>query len=119
LACLSSASLQAALAGGAATLAIGASRAGCEYAMANPRDVILLERGILPAIEEGHDKTDEWAVKLLKAGCRVLLNAEVEKVEKTSDCFRVTAYGTDGIHVFDVKAVKDFTVGGWHRGEYR
>ena len=118
-ACLSSASLQAALAGGIKTLAIGASRAGCEFALADPAHVILIERGILPAVELGPAQTDEWAAKLLDAGCRVLLNAELERVERADCGFRVTAYGTDGIHVFTVGAVKDFTAGGWRKGEFK
>ena len=119
LACLSSASLQAALAGGAKTLAIGASRGGCEFALADPENVILMERGILPAIELGAGQTDEWAAKLLDAGCRVLLNAELENIEETDSGFRVTAHGTDGVHVFTVDAVKDFTAHGWRRGEFK
>lgn len=119
LAVLSSASLEAALAGGPKTLVIGATMAGCEAALADPDGVILLDRGILPAIELGVTETDAWAVKLLRANCRVLLNAEIEKVEKRGDGFRVTAHGTDGVHVFDVAAVRDCSSAGWHKGEFR
>lgn len=119
MACLSALSLSAALEGGRKTLAIGASKAGCEFAIANPSGTILLERGILPAIELGHGKTDEWAVRLLESGCRVLLNAEIEKIERVQDGFEVVAYGTDGRHVFKVDNVKDFTLKGWHKGEWR
>ena len=68
LAALGTASLEAALAGGRKTLVIGASRAGCEYALAHPDETILLDHGILPAIELGHDQTDAWAEKLLAEG---------------------------------------------------
>lgn len=112
--------MKAALAGGGKTLVIGASKAGCEYAIANPDATVLLERGILPAIELGHDQTDIWAKRLRDANCRVLFCADLESVEKVSDgCFRITAYGPDGRHVFSVSAVKDMSVEGWHRGEWR
>ena len=113
LAVLSSASLRAALAGGPKTLVIGATKAGCEAALADPDGVILLDRGILPAIELGVAETDAWATKLFKANCRVLLNAEIEKVAKTAGGFAVTAHGTDGVHVFEVAAVRDCTPAGW------
>jgi len=115
---LSTASLEVALAGGRKTLVIGATKAGCEAALADPDGVILLDRGILPAIELGATETDAWAVKLLKANCRVLLNAEIEQVEKLDAGFRVTAHGTDGVHVFEVAAVRDCTIVGWHKGEF-
>ena len=120
LVALSTASLEAALAGGRKTLVIGASRAGCEYALAHPDETILLDHGILPAIELGHDQTDAWAEKLLMANCRVLLAADLESVERLPDgnC-RVTVYGLDGRHVFEVAAVKDLSTAGWHKGEWR
>lgn len=120
LAAFTSASLEAALAGGRKTLVIGASRAGCEYALAHPAEAILLERGILPAIELGHDQTDAWAEKLVDAKCRVLLCADLESIEKLPDgTCRVVAHGPDGRHVFSVSAVKDMSVTGWHKGEWR
>ena len=120
LVALSTASLEAALAGGRKTLVIGASRAGCEYALAHPDETILLDRGILPAVELGHDQTDAWAEKLLKANCRVLLAADLESVERLPDgnC-RVIAYGPDGRHVFEVAAVRDLSTAGWHKGEWK
>lgn len=120
LVALSTASLEAALSGGRKTLVIGASRAGCEYALAHPDETILLDHGILPAIELGHDQTDVWAEKLLKANCRVLLAADVESVEKLPDgSCRVIAYGPDGRHVFEVAAVRDLSTAGWHKGEWK
>ena len=120
LSVLSSTSLEAALAGGKKTLVIGASRAGCEYALAHPDETILIDHGILPAVELGHDQTDVWAEKLLQADCRVLLAADLESVEKLSDgTCRVIAYGPDGRHVFEVTEVKDLSVSGWHKGEWR
>lgn len=118
LAVLSTTSLKAALAGGTKTLVIGASRRGCELALAQPGEVILADRGILPAIELGPAETDIWSKKLVDAKCRVLLNMEVEKVEKTDAGFRVTAYGSDGLHEFEVSRVIDATVDGWHKGEF-
>ena len=120
LAALCTASLEAALAGGRKTLVIGASRAGCEYALAHPDETILLDHGILPAIELGHDQTDAWAEKLLAARCRVLLCADLESVQRIpGGGYRVIAYGPDGRHVFEVAAVRDLSVSGWHRGEWR
>lgn len=119
LAVLSAASLKAALAGGSKILVIGASRRGCELALARPDVVILADRGILPAIELGPAETDAWSKKLVGAQCRVLLNMEVAEVEKTDDGYMVTAYGPDGLHEFDVSSVVDATVDGWHKGEYR
>lgn len=120
LAVMSTASLKAALADGKKTLVIGASKAGCEYALEHPDETILLEHGILPAIELGHDQTDAWAERLLKANCRVLLAADLESVVRLADgTCRVTAYGPDGRHVFEVAEVKDLSTAGWHRGEWR
>lgn len=119
LAVLSATSLKAALAGGPKTLVIGASRRGCELALAQPDEVILADRGILPAIELGAAETDVWAKKLLDARCRVLLNMEVAEAVKSGAGYRVTAYGTDGLHEFEVSRVVDATVDGWHKGEFR
>lgn len=116
----SSATLAAALEGcGGKTLVIGASKRGCELALADPKGVILVDRGILPAIELGDAETDVWAKKLLKGGCRVLLNVEVESVAATAAGFRVTAFAADGLHVFEVGKVVDATADGWHKGEFR
>lgn len=111
LAALSAVSLRAALIGKPKTLVVGADKAGCEYAIAHPDDTVLLERGILPAIELGHDQTDAWAVKLLEANCRVLLNAEIESIARSASGYEVVAYGADGRHVFTVAAVKGFEPG--------
>ena len=108
LAALSTVSLRAALAGSLKTLVIGANKAGCEYAIAHPDGTVLLERGILPAVELGHDQTDVWAVKLLEANCRVLLNAEIESIVRSASGYEVVVYGADGRHVFTVADVKSF-----------
>ena len=119
LAVLSATSLKAALAGGQKTLVVGASRRGCELALARPDEVILADRGILPAIELGAAETDVWSKKLLDARCRVLLNMEVAEVVRSGAGYRVAAYGPDGLHEFEVSRVIDATVDGWHKGEFR
>ncbi len=116
---LTASNLRAAFEGGAKTLVIGASRRGCEMALSDPSGVVLADRGMLPAIELGPAETDRWAKKLLDAHCRVLLNMEIANVERLASGYRVTAFGKDGIHFFEVARVVDASVGGWHEGEYR